>query len=66
MRILDRFRDQDATGKTHDPVCDMWVDPATAPARSEHEGRVIHFCAAGCKRAFDKDPQRFLARMKGA
>lgn len=66
MRILDRFRAQDTTGKTHDPVCDMWVDPATAPARSEHEGRTIHFCAAGCKRAFDKDPQRFLARMKSA
>ncbi len=43
-----------------DPVCGMSVDPATAPARYEHEGRVFSFCSSGCAEAFRADPARFL------
>lgn len=43
-----------------DPVCDMLVDVATAKLTSEFHGETVYFCAAGCKRAFDKDPERFL------
>lgn len=43
-----------------DPVCKMTVDPATAPAKSEHAGETYYFCAPGCKRAFDRDPAKFL------
>lgn len=42
-----------------DPVCGMSVEPATARFRSEVDGRVYHFCCAGCKRAFDDDPARY-------
>jgi YHS domain-containing protein len=44
-----------------DPVCGMTVDPATAAATSTFEGQTYHFCAPGCRRAFDKDPASFLA-----
>lgn len=43
-----------------DPVCDMWVDVTTARLTSEYHGETVYFCAAGCKRAFDKDPERYL------
>lgn len=43
-----------------DPVCDMLVDVATAKLTSEYHGEIVYFCAAGCKRAFDKDPERYL------
>lgn len=43
-----------------DPVCDMLVDVATAKLTSEYHGETVYFCAAGCKRAFDKDPERYL------
>ena len=43
-----------------DPVCDMVVDVATAKLTSEYHGETVYFCAAGCKRAFDKDPERYL------
>ncbi len=43
-----------------DPVCKMKVDAETAKWKSDHNGRVYYFCAAGCKIAFDKDPDRFL------
>lgn len=44
-----------------DPVCGMQVDEKTALYPSEHDGRTYYFCAPGCKCAFDRDPQRFIA-----
>jgi Cu+-exporting ATPase len=43
-----------------DPVCGMEVDPATAAGESEHQGTTYYFCSPGCKRQFEKDPQRFV------
>jgi len=41
------------------PVCDMDVDPASAP-RSVYLGKTYYFCMPAHKVAFDKDPQGFL------
>jgi Cu+-exporting ATPase len=35
-----------------DPVCGMKVDPATAKHHTQHGGRTIYFCSAGCKAKF--------------
>jgi YHS domain-containing protein len=43
-----------------DPVCKMTVDEKTAPAKSDYKGKTYYFCALGCKKAFDKDPQKYL------
>ena len=43
-----------------DPVCNMHVDEATAPAKYEYEGQVYYFCAPGRKVAFEKDPEKYL------
>ncbi len=43
-----------------DPVCKMEVGIATASWTSEHEGTHFYFCAPGCKKAFDADPEMFL------
>jgi xanthine dehydrogenase accessory factor len=43
-----------------DPVCGMTVEIATARYVSQHEGQTYYFCAAGCKRSFDKDPLKYL------
>jgi YHS domain-containing protein len=42
-----------------DPVCDMLVDVATARLTSLYQGETVYFCAVGCKRAFDKNPERY-------
>ena len=47
-----------------DPVCGMDVDEKTAAATSEYKGKVYYFCALGCKRAFDADPEKYLAGEK--
>ena len=43
-----------------DPVCEMTVDVARARFVTEHEGRTYYFCAAGCQRAFEANPDAFL------
>src|SRR5437773_4660346 len=43
-----------------DPVCGMTVDEQTAPATAEYNGTTYYFCAPGCKRTFEKDPEAVL------
>ena len=44
-----------------DPVCKMEVDEKAAAAISEYKGKNYYFCAPGCKKAFDADPEKYLA-----
>ena len=43
-----------------DPVCGMEVDEKEAAAKSEHMGKTYYFCAPGCKKVFDENPQKYL------
>jgi len=42
-----------------DPVCLMTVEPETAAAHREHDGRDYYFCALSCAERFDADPARY-------
>ena len=44
----------------HDPVCDCNVAPVSAAATSVYKGKTYYFCTLGCKKAFDKDPEKYL------
>lgn len=46
--------------EARDPVCGMTVEIATAHFTSQYEGITYYFCAAGCKRSFDKEPQKYI------
>jgi Cu+-exporting ATPase len=48
--------------KEKDPVCGMEIEPETAAAKSEYEGKTYYFCAPGCKAAFDKEPQKYAGK----
>lgn len=50
------------TTTVHDPVCHMDIDPATAAGTSKYKGQTYYFCSLGCKKAFDADPEKYLAR----
>ena len=43
-----------------DPVCHMEINEKSAPAKLDYKGKTYYFCAVGCKKAFDKDPERYL------
>ncbi|NDV02015.1 heavy metal translocating P-type ATPase [Pseudoroseicyclus tamaricis] len=42
-----------------DPVCGMTVDPDAGKPSAEVEGRVYHFCCAGCRDKFVSDPEAY-------
>jgi xanthine dehydrogenase accessory factor len=50
------------TGEAYDPVCGMTVDSENARHRSEYQNTSFYFCCAGCKQAFDKEPEKYIAR----
>ncbi len=43
-----------------DPVCKMDVEESTAAVTSKYKGKTYYFCALGCKKAFDGDPEKYL------
>jgi YHS domain-containing protein len=43
-----------------DPVCGMDVDEATARHTAEYQEQTFYFCAPGCKKAFEADPDEYL------
>jgi len=45
-----------------DPVCEMEVDEKTAKHKTEHMGKTYYFCAAGCKEAFEENPQKYIKK----
>jgi transcriptional regulator GlxA family with amidase domain len=42
------------------PICEMEVDKSSA-LTGTYKGRTVFFCAEGCKKLFDANPERFLA-----
>ena len=49
-----------------DPVCDMIVDTEEQRGNgltSQHAGKTYAFCGPGCKRAFDRDPSKYTAKV---
>ena len=43
-----------------DPVCGMSVDPASAKAKAEHDGKTYYFCCTGCAQKFQAAPEQYL------
>ncbi len=44
-----------------DPVCKMEVEESKAAATSKYKDKTYYFCALGCKKAFDENPEKYLA-----
>ena len=40
----------------------MTVDTATAQHKTDFEGTTYYFCAPGCKKSFERDPNKYLAQ----
>jgi Cu+-exporting ATPase len=43
-----------------DPVCGMTVDPSAGKPSAAFEGRIFHFCCAGCRKKFETDPDAYV------
>jgi YHS domain-containing protein len=45
-----------------DPVCKMEVEESKAAATSDYKGKKYYFCAVGCKKAFDQNPEKYVTK----
>ena len=44
-----------------DPVCKMEVEENNpAGGTTEYQGRTYYFCAPGCRRVFENEPEKYL------
>ena len=43
-----------------DPICKMDVDEKTAKFKSEYKGKTYYFCAPGCNKEFDENPEKYV------
>ncbi len=51
---------QEVNPMEKDLVCGMEVDPKTATHKSTYQGKTYYFCSPGCKRDFDKEPEKYI------
>lgn len=47
--------------EARDPICGMTVDVSTAKYKAEFQGASFYFCCAGCKQAFEKQPDKYAS-----
>jgi YHS domain-containing protein len=43
-----------------DPVCGMDVAAAVGKYSVQYDGQMYYFCAPGCKKAFEAEPEKYL------
>ena len=43
-----------------DPVCGMSVDSDATAIKASIDGQEYYFCAEGCRRAFEKNPAKYI------
>jgi len=43
---------------TIDPICGMEVDETEI--KTEFNGKTYYFCATGCKKRFEENPEEFI------
>jgi YHS domain-containing protein len=48
-----------STNTVIDPVCGMLVDPCKTELIADYKGSRFYFCAAGCLKTFEKEPEKY-------
>ena len=44
-----------------DLVCGMEVEEKSAKYKTIYKGKYYYFCALGCKKAFEANPQKYIS-----
>ena len=46
-----------------DPVCEMDVQEEPPPGgKAEYKGQTYYFCVPGCKRVFEREPEKYVGQ----
>ncbi|TAK62704.1 MAG: YHS domain-containing protein [Bacteroidetes bacterium] len=46
-----------------DPVCGMNIEEEQAAGTCRYQGRTYYFCAPGCKREFEQEPEKYVHKL---
>jgi Cu+-exporting ATPase len=60
--LVNLFEPPLPEGQVRDPVCRMAVDPTTAEAKADYDGKTYFFCCKGCREQFLANPKRFVGQ----
>ena len=60
--VMAGIAQQKAEDTAKDPVCGMSVKIAGAKYTYDYKGTTYYFCSEGCKTAFSKEPDKYLAK----
>jgi YHS domain-containing protein len=56
----DHGMPQPGAGEHLDPVCGMTVTEGPNAITMDYKDTKYYFCSPGCRRAFEKDPDKYL------
>jgi YHS domain-containing protein len=64
MKNLNQFQTKRIIGDKMavDPICKMDVDENEAKWVSSYKGKKYYFCAPGCKKEFDENPEKYAEK----
>ena len=48
-----------------DLICGMDVDEKTAKYTTTYKGKTYYFCAPGCKKTFEENPEKYVGGSSG-
>lgn len=48
-----------------DLVCEMDVDEKTAKYKTTYKGKTYYFCAPGCQKTFEANPEKYIGGSSG-
>jgi Cu+-exporting ATPase len=54
-------REEETMATVLDPVCGMDIDPNTAAATGEYQGKKYYFCSTVCHEKFKAEPQKYVS-----
>jgi Cu+-exporting ATPase len=58
----EKIQEEEAMATVKDPVCGMDIDPNTAAATEDYQGKTYHFCSTVCHDKFKAEPEIYTAQ----
>ena len=55
----EKTQEEEAMATVKDPVCGMDIDPNTAAATEDYQGKTYHFCSTVCHDKFKAEPEKY-------
>ncbi len=57
----EKTQEEEPIATVKDPVCGMEIDPNSATANEEYQGKTYYFCSTACHDKFKAEPEKYAA-----